>query len=96
MQLLAVSTYARAKGILLKGDIPIGISRSSVEAWVEAHYFHLNGQAGAPPDAFSVNGQNWGFPTYNWEVMEKTITAGGAAVSPRWQNTLRPTASTIS
>ena len=71
MQLLAVSTYARAKGILLKGDIPIGISRSSVEAWVEPHYFHLNGQAGAPPDAFSVNGQNWGFPTYNWEVMEK-------------------------
>ena len=47
VQLLAVSTYARAKGILLKGDIPIGISRSSVEAWVEPHYFHLNGQAGA-------------------------------------------------
>lgn len=61
----------QSKGILLKGDIPIGISRSSVEAWVEPHYFHLNGQAGAPPDAFSVNGQNWGFPTYNWEVMEK-------------------------
>ena len=59
VQLLTVSTYARAKGILLKGDIPIGISRSSVEAWVEPHYFHLNGQAGAPPDAFSVNGQNW-------------------------------------
>lgn len=71
VQLLAVSTYARQKGILLKGDIPIGISRTSVEAWVEPHYFHLNGQAGAPPDDFSVNGQNWGFPTYNWEVMEK-------------------------
>ena len=69
--MLPLCTYARAKGILLKGDIPIGISRSSVEAWVEPHYFHLNGQAGAPPDAFSVNGQNWGFPTYNWEVMEK-------------------------
>lgn len=71
VQLLAVSTYARQKGILLKGDIPIGISRTSVEAWVEPHYLHLNGQAGAPPDDFSVNGQNWGFPTYNWEVMEK-------------------------
>ena len=68
-QLLAVSDYARAKGIILKGDIPIGISRNSVEAWVEPYYFNLDGQAGAPPDDFSVNGQNWGFPTYNWEVM---------------------------
>ena len=68
-QLLAASDYARAKGIILKGDIPIGISRNSVEAWVEPYYFNLDGQAGAPPDDFSVNGQNWGFPTYNWEVM---------------------------
>ena len=70
-QLLAASDYARAKGIILKGDIPIGISRNSVEAWIEPYYFNMNGQAGAPPDAFSVNGQNWGFPTYNWEVMEQ-------------------------
>lgn len=71
VQLLAVAEYARRKGIILKGDIPIGISRTSVESWVEPYYFNMNGQAGAPPDAFSVNGQNWGFPTYNWEVMEK-------------------------
>jgi 4-alpha-glucanotransferase len=71
LQLLEASTYAREKGVVLKGDIPIGISRNSVEAWKDAHYFNLNGQAGAPPDDFSVNGQNWGFPTYNWEVMEK-------------------------
>lgn len=70
-QLLAVSVYARERGVILKGDIPIGISRCSVEAWTEPHYFNMNGQAGAPPDAFSVNGQNWGFPTYNWEVMEQ-------------------------
>lgn len=68
-QLLNVSQYARSKQILLKGDIPIGINRCSVEAWTEPHYFHMDGQAGAPPDSFSVNGQNWGFPTYNWEVM---------------------------
>lgn len=68
-QLIAVRDYAHKHGVLLKGDIPIGISRDSVEAWVEPHYFNLDGQAGAPPDAFSVNGQNWGFPTYNWEVM---------------------------
>lgn len=71
LQLLAATEYAREHGIVLKGDIPIGISRNSVEAWTEPHYFNLNGQAGAPPDDFSMNGQNWGFPTYNWEVMEK-------------------------
>lgn len=71
VQLLAVAEYARRKGVILKGDIPIGISRTSVESWVEPYYFNMKGQAGAPPDAFSVNGQNWGFPTYNWEVMEK-------------------------
>ncbi len=69
IQLLEASTYARQNGVVLKGDIPIGISRNSVEAWTEPHYFNLNGQAGAPPDDFSANGQNWGFPTYNWEVM---------------------------
>lgn len=71
LQLLAATTYAREHSVVLKGDIPIGISRNSVEAWTEPYYFNLNGQAGAPPDDFSVNGQNWGFPTYNWEVMEK-------------------------
>ncbi len=70
LQLLEATTYARKHGVVLKGDIPIGISRNSVEAWTEPHYFNLNGQAGAPPDDFSVNGQNWGFPTYNWDVME--------------------------
>ena len=70
-QLLAASEYAHQHGVVLKGDIPIGISRNSVEAWTEPHYFNLNGQAGAPPDDFSVNGQNWGFPTYNWDIMEQ-------------------------
>lgn len=71
LQLLDATTYARQHGVVIKGDIPIGISRNSVEAWTEPHYFNLNGQAGAPPDDFSVNGQNWGFPTYNWDVMEQ-------------------------
>lgn len=69
IQLLDASNYAREKGVILKGDIPIGISRQSVEAWVEPFYFNMNGQAGAPPDPFSATGQNWGFPTYNWDVM---------------------------
>jgi len=68
-QMHAAHEHARKNHIILKGDIPIGISRDGVEAWVEPKYFNLNGQAGAPPDAFSANGQNWGFPTYNWDAM---------------------------
>lgn len=68
-QMSQVADYAREQGIVLKGDIPIGISPNSVEAWTEPHLFHLNAQAGAPPDDFAVKGQNWGFPTYNWQAM---------------------------
>jgi 4-alpha-glucanotransferase len=70
-QMRAAHDYARKHCIILKGDIPIGISRDGVEAWVEPKYFNLNGQAGAPPDPFSAEGQNWGFPTYNWDEMLK-------------------------
>ena len=70
-QMRSAHEYARQHQIILKGDIPIGISRDGVEAWVEPKYFNLNGQAGAPPDAFSADGQNWGFPTYNWDEMLK-------------------------
>ena len=70
-QMRAAHEYARKHRVVLKGDIPIGISRDGVEAWVEPKYFNLNGQAGAPPDPFSADGQNWGFPTYNWDEMLK-------------------------
>lgn len=70
-QMSEVHDYARAKGVILKGDIPIGVSRYGCDVWQEPRYFNLNGQAGAPPDDFSVNGQNWGFPTYNWDEMLK-------------------------
>ncbi len=70
-QMRAAHAHARAHRVILKGDIPIGISRDGVEAWVEPKYFNLNGQAGAPPDPFSADGQNWGFPTYNWDEMLK-------------------------
>lgn len=68
-QLLAVRTTARRLGVILKGDIPIGICRDSVPAREDAHLFHFDGSAGAPPDAFATQGQNWGFPTYDWERM---------------------------
>ena len=70
-QLEEVHNYAREKGVVLKGDIPIGVNRYGCDVWTEPRYFNLNGQAGAPPDAFSTNGQNWGFPTYNWDEMLK-------------------------
>lgn len=70
-QIRQVRDYAHRQGIVLKGDIPIGISRTSVDAWVYPHLFYMNCQAGAPPDDFSVLGQNWGFPTYNWEEMAR-------------------------
>ncbi len=70
-QMRKVHEYANSKGIALKGDIPIGISRTSADAWQDPRLFNMDCQAGAPPDDFSVLGQNWGFPTYNWEEMNK-------------------------
>lgn len=71
IQFKDVSNYARENGVVLKGDLPIGVSRTSVDAWTEPQYFNMDSQAGAPPDDFSEIGQNWSFPTYNWDVMEK-------------------------
>lgn len=69
LQLKHAAEYAHRHGVVLKGDIPIGISRTSVEAWCNPGLFCLESQAGAPPDAFARDGQNWGFPTYNWQAM---------------------------
>ena len=66
LQLKAAADYARSKGVFLKGDVPIGVNGVSVETTIHPDYFHLDAQTGAPPDAFSPNGQNWGFPTYHW------------------------------
>lgn len=68
-QLSEACAYARSRGVILKGDLPIGVSRTSVDAWRHPRLFHMDAQAGAPPDAFSAVGQNWGFPTYDWERM---------------------------
>jgi 4-alpha-glucanotransferase len=68
-QLLEAVNYGRTKGVVLKGDLPIGIYRHSVDAWTQPELYHMDQQAGAPPDDFSTTGQNWRFPTYNWERM---------------------------
>ena len=70
-QLREAARYAREHGVCLKGDIPIGVSRNGADAWTTPSLFNLDTQAGAPPDAFSKTGQNWGFPTYNWDLMAK-------------------------
>ena len=70
-QLTDVKRYANRKGILLKGDIPIGVNRHSCDVWIHPELFHTDCQAGAPPDAFAVDGQKWGMPTYNWDNMAR-------------------------
>ncbi len=70
-QLKEAVDYLHERGIALKGDIPIGIGRHSVEAYTNPELFKLDCQAGAPPDAFATEGQNWGFPTYNWDAMAR-------------------------
>ncbi len=70
-QLASAVAHLHAKGLALKGDLPIGIDRQSADAWSAPHLFKMDAQAGAPPDAFAVKGQNWGFPTYHWEVMKR-------------------------
>jgi 4-alpha-glucanotransferase len=69
-QLKEATDHARSKGVVVKGDIAIGVYRYSVDAWQHPHLFHMDQQAGAPPDDFAVAGQNWGFPTYNWQEMQ--------------------------
>lgn len=71
LQLKDAIAYAHKFGVCMKGDIPIGISPNSIEAWTEPRLFNLNAQAGAPPDDFAFMGQNWGFPTYNWDEMAR-------------------------
>jgi 4-alpha-glucanotransferase len=71
LQMKAAADYAHKNKIVLKGDIPIGIHRHGADAWANPGLYNLDEQAGAPPDDFAVKGQNWGFPTYNWEKMKE-------------------------
>lgn len=71
LQLKDAVDYAHEQAIVLKGDIPIGVYRYGADTWVNPELFNMNEQAGAPPDDFAVKGQNWGFPTYNWQKMKQ-------------------------
>ena len=71
LQLKEATAYAHKNGIIVKGDLPIGIYRYGCDAWVAPELYNMNAQAGAPPDGFAIKGQNWGFPTYNWKKMQE-------------------------
>lgn len=72
LQLADTAKYAHEHGVVLKGDIPIGVNKNSVDTWVNPELFNMNMNAGAPPDMFAVKGQNWELPTYNWDAMKRT------------------------
>jgi 4-alpha-glucanotransferase len=71
LQLKTATAYAHKNGIVVKGDLPIGIYRYGCDAWMAPQLYNMDAQAGAPPDDFAVKGQNWGFPTYNWKTMQE-------------------------
>ena len=71
LQLQSATAYAHKNGIVVKGDLPIGIYRYGCDAWMAPQLYNMDAQAGAPPDDFAIKGQNWGFPTYNWKKMQE-------------------------
>ena len=83
-QLKAAADYARSKGVVLKGDLPIGVNRDSVETRQHPELFNLDSQTGAPPDQFSPQGQNWGFPTYHWDEEHKQAKVKGQLSISQW------------
>ena len=71
-QMQQVYQHANEKNVFLMGDIPILINRDSADVWLNRDFFHMHYSAGAPPDVFSPEGQEWGFPIYNWESLAQT------------------------
>ncbi|MFH0935699.1 MAG: 4-alpha-glucanotransferase [Candidatus Omnitrophota bacterium] len=66
-QFKAAKKFAGAKKVLLKGDLPLLVSRDSADVWAHPEFFKLDFAAGAPPDMYCSKGQRWGMPTYNWD-----------------------------
>ncbi len=73
-----VKDYASAKGIAVIGDMPIYVAMDSVDVWAGLPMFMIDKDklspetvAGVPPDYFSEDGQLWGNPIYNWDMMKQ-------------------------
>ncbi|MEJ2441241.1 MAG: 4-alpha-glucanotransferase [Gammaproteobacteria bacterium] len=75
-QWMELRRYAGEHGVLLFGDLPIYVAYDSVDVWARPELFMLDKQgqpkfvAGVPPDYFSVTGQRWGNPQYDWKAMQ--------------------------
>ncbi|CRX38217.1 4-alpha-glucanotransferase [Estrella lausannensis] len=74
-QMSEVRDYAEAKGILIKGDVPILIAERSADVVLNEDLFRIDLTAGAPPDTYCKDGQNWGFPLYDWDRAQDKILA---------------------
>jgi 4-alpha-glucanotransferase len=70
-QLSAAVKALGSLGVALKGDIPILLNEDSADVWYNHEYFDLSMRAGAPPDGMNPEGQNWGFPVYRWDALER-------------------------
>ena len=72
-----IKAYANSKDVKMIGDIPIFVAYDSCDVWANKKYFQLDEKnvpkcvAGVPPDYFSEDGQLWGNPLYDWDVMAK-------------------------
>jgi 4-alpha-glucanotransferase len=73
LQWTAAAQWAAARqrthGVQLFGDLPFMVDGDSADVWARQHQFMLDVSLGAPPDAFSAKGQNWGMPVYRWNVV---------------------------
>jgi len=70
-QFSAAAKAVADAGIMLEGDLPILMNNDSCDVWAHQNIFFQELSAGAPPDMYSPDGQNWGFPLYNWAAQEE-------------------------
>ena len=65
----AARAAASAEGVAIFGDVPFVVNLHSADVWTRPAEFMLDVSVGAPPDAFSDTGQDWGLPAYRWDVV---------------------------
>ncbi|WP_354701513.1 4-alpha-glucanotransferase [Paraconexibacter sp. AEG42_29] len=65
----ALREYAAERGVRIIGDVPIYVAPGSADHLAHPELFRDGLVAGAPPDAYSDDGQLWGNPFYDWPAM---------------------------